>query len=34
MSCKCNNAFLKAFSSGIFWGAVALKCIQVKFGIL
>jgi hypothetical protein len=34
MSCNYKKEFLKTFSSGLFWGAVALKCIQYKFGIL
>lgn len=34
MSCNCNKELLKTFSSGLFWGAVALKFIQYKFGIL
>jgi hypothetical protein len=24
----------EVFSAGLFWGAIALKCIQIKFGIL
>lgn len=32
-NCNCNNAFIKAFSSGLFWGVVALKCLQLKYGI-
>lgn len=34
MSYNCNDAFVKTFSAGLFWGAVALKCIQMKYGIL